>query len=153
MTIGKYMELILIHTLFYEITCYSSINDNSLVPILCIYISDFFFIRHSLGIRRWHFGWWMLKCIPTWVFWPHLLPLLIVEYSFIRWFDSLLTHLVEKGLLPIFMYRKKQRQKWSERLGRFSGFPGLLHLKDIKAIKSESVALKAIYCMRFSIYL
>ena len=100
-TIGKYMELILVHTLLYcfcEITCYSGINDNCLVPILCIYISDFYFIRLSLGIRHWRFGWWMLKCIPTWVFWPHLLPLSIVEYSFIRWFDSLLTHSVERGI-------------------------------------------------------
>lgn len=98
------MMLILIHTPllhcfpFYVITCYPWINHNCLVPILCIYISDFYFYRHLLGIRHWRFGWWMLKCIPTWVSWPRLLQLLIVEYSFIKWFDSLLIHLVEKAI-------------------------------------------------------
>lgn len=101
--IGKHMKLVLFHTLLHHCflsfvtTCYFSVNHSYVVPTLCIYLSDFYFYRHSLGIRHWHFGWWMLRCIPTWVFCPLLLRLLIVEYSFIKWFDSLLMHLVEKA--------------------------------------------------------
>lgn len=80
------------------VRCHSSADHTCLVPVVCTYLSDFYFYRHSLGISLWHFGWWMLKCIPTWVFWPLSPQLLIVEYSFIKWSDSLLMHLAEKAI-------------------------------------------------------
>lgn len=85
------------------ILCYSAVNRSCFLPIPCIHLSDFYFCRHLLGIRHWHFGWWMLKCTPTWVFWPLLLQLLIVEYSFIKWFDSLLMPLVEKAISTLWV--------------------------------------------------
>lgn len=61
----------------------------------------FFFLnccRHLLVIRHWHFDWWMQRCIQTWVCSRLLLQLLIVEYSFIKWFGSLLMHLEERAI-------------------------------------------------------
>lgn len=57
------------------------------------------FPRPLLVIRLWHFGWWMQRCIPIWVFSHLLLQLLIEEYSFIKWFGSLLMHLEERDIL------------------------------------------------------
>lgn len=54
--------------------------------------------RHWLVIRHWPFAWWMQRCTQTWVCSCLWRQLLIVAYSFIKWFVSLLMHSEERAI-------------------------------------------------------
>lgn len=84
-----------------QATCFKKNNNN--LEALLLHPRVFFTVflncsRRWLVIRHWPFAWWMQRCTQTWVCSCLWRQLLIVGYSFIKWFVSLLTHSEERAI-------------------------------------------------------